>query len=116
MNDDSSHSGVAFGKRMRKALRKAAAVGAVFLAFVAACSRGDAAHTALRDSGTTQAPAAALTPDFATFSKLPDAATASDFATVSKLINDAIAADTLPGPGRQLNAEVLLSSMDCPWP
>ncbi|MGO9152948.1 serine hydrolase domain-containing protein [Mycobacterium sp.] len=83
---------------MRKALRKASAVGSVFLALVAACSRGDAAHTALSDSGkTTQVPAAAPTPDFATFSKLPDAAAAPDFATVSKLINDAIAANRLPG-------------------
>ncbi|MGO9927012.1 MAG: serine hydrolase domain-containing protein [Mycobacterium sp.] len=79
-------------------MRKAIASGAVFLALVAACSRGDAAHPALSDSVTTkQAPAPDPTPDFATFSKLPDAATAPDFATVSKLINDAIAADRLPG-------------------
>jgi CubicO group peptidase (beta-lactamase class C family) len=83
---------------MRKALRTAAAVGTGFLALVAACSRGDAAHTAVSESGrATQAPAAALTPDFATPSKLPDAATAADFATVSKLIDDAIATDKLPG-------------------
>jgi CubicO group peptidase (beta-lactamase class C family) len=94
VNDDSSLSSFAFGKPMRKAI----AGGTVVLALVAACSRGDVAHTALSDSGkTTQAPAAAPTPDFATFSKLPDAATAPDFATVSKLINDAIAAERLPG-------------------
>ena len=79
-------------------MRKAIVSGTVFLALVAACSRGDAAHTALSDSGKTkEAPAAAPAPDFPTFSKLPDAATAPDFATVSKLINDAIAADRLPG-------------------
>jgi CubicO group peptidase (beta-lactamase class C family) len=94
VNDDSSLSRLAVGKPMGKAI----AIGTVFLAVVAACSRGDAAHTALSDSGkTTQAPAAASTPDFATFSKPPDAAAAPDFATVSKLINDAIAADKLPG-------------------
>ena len=94
VNDDSSLSGVAFGKRMRKAV----AVGTAFLAFVAACSRGDAAHTTLSDSGkATPPPAAASTPDFATPAKPPDAASAFDFATVSKLINDAIAADKLPG-------------------
>jgi CubicO group peptidase (beta-lactamase class C family) len=94
VNDDSSLSSFAFGEPLRKAI----ASGTVFLALVAACSRGDTAHTALSDSGKTkQAPPAAPTPDFATFSKLPDAATAPDFATVSKLINDAIAADRLPG-------------------
>jgi hypothetical protein len=94
VNDDGSLSSLAFGNRMRKAI----AFGTVFLAFAAACSRNDAAHTALSDSGKkTQVPAAASTPDFATFPKPPDAATATDFATVSKLINDAIAADKLPG-------------------
>jgi CubicO group peptidase (beta-lactamase class C family) len=109
VNDDSSLSSFAFGKPMRKAI----ASGTVFLALVAACSRGDGAHTALSHSGkTVQAPAAAPTPDFPTFSKLPDAARTPDlptfsklpdgapapeFATVSKLINDAIAADKLPG-------------------
>jgi len=79
-------------------VRKAIAVGTVFLAVVAACSRGNAAHTVLSDSGkTTQPPVAASTPDFATPSKPPDAATAPGFATVSKLINDAIAAEKLPG-------------------
>ncbi len=92
--NDSSLSSLAFGRRMRKAI----AVGTVFLAFVAACSRRDATHTEVSDNGkTTQAPAAAPTPDFATFSELPDAAAAPDFATVSKLINDAIAANRLPG-------------------
>ena len=98
VNDDSSLSDLACGKPMRKAPRRALAVGSVLLALVAACSRKDAAHTALSDTGkTTQVPAAASTPDFATFPKPPDAATATDFATVSKLINDAIAADKLPG-------------------
>ena len=88
VNVNSSLSSIAFSKRMRKA----AAVGTVCVALVAACSRGDAAHTAPSDSGkTTQAAAAAPTPD------LPNAATAPEFATVSKLINDAIAADELPG-------------------
>ena len=91
---DSSLSSFAFGKPMRKAI----AVGTVLLALVAACSRGDAAHTAVSDSAqATQAPAAATTPDSATVSKPPDAAPAPDFATVSKLINDAIAANRLPG-------------------
>ena len=72
------------------ALRKAIAVGSVVLALVAACSRGDAAHTASSDSVKTMRPSVAA-------STLPDAATATDFATVSKLINDAIAADELPG-------------------
>ena len=80
------------------ALRKAIAVGSVFLALIAACSRGDETHTALSDGGkTTRAPAAASTPDFAPMPRVPDAATAPDFATVSKLINNAIAADKLPG-------------------
>ena len=48
-------------------------------------------------AGQRSRQAAALTPDFATPSKLPDASTAADFATVSKLIDDAIAADKLPG-------------------
>jgi CubicO group peptidase (beta-lactamase class C family) len=99
-------------------MRKALAIGTVFLAFVAACSRGEATRTAVSESGqATQAPTAALTPDIATPSKPPDAATTpsklpdatatpskppdaattADFATVSKLINDAIAADKLPG-------------------
>lgn len=69
-------------------LRKAIAVGTVALAFVAACSRGDAAHTALSDRGqATQAPAAAPTPDFA---------------KVSRLIDDAIAANELPGAVAQI--------------
>ena len=94
VDDDSSLNGLAFGKPMRKAV----AIGTVFLALGAACSRGDAAHPALTDSTkTTQVPAAASTPDFATSPKPPDAATATDFATVSRLINDAIAADKLPG-------------------
>ena len=80
------------------ALRKAIAVGSVFLGLVAACSHGDAAHTTSSDTGkTTRAPAAASTPEFATLPRVPDAATAPDFATVSKLINDAIAAHKLPG-------------------
>jgi CubicO group peptidase (beta-lactamase class C family) len=94
LNDNSSHSGCAFCKPVRKAL----AAATVLLSLVAACSRGDATHTALSSGGkTTQALAAAPTPDLATPSKLPDGANAADFATVSKLINDAIAADRLPG-------------------
>jgi CubicO group peptidase (beta-lactamase class C family) len=94
VNVDSSLSSFAFGKPMRKAI----AVGTALLALVAACSRGDAAHTAVSDSTRApQPPAAAPTPDFATPSKPPDAAPVADFAKVSKLINDAIAAHRLPG-------------------
>jgi CubicO group peptidase (beta-lactamase class C family) len=109
VNVDSSLSSIGFGKPMRKAI----AVGTVLLALVADCSRGYAAHTAVSDSAhATQAPAAAPTPDWPTFSELPaaaptpdlptfselrDAATAPDFAAVSKLVNDAIAAHRLPG-------------------
>ena len=79
-------------------VRNAIAVGSVVLALVAACSRGDAAHTASSGRGSTpQAPAPASTPDVARLPTAPDTATAPDFATVSKLINDAIAADKLPG-------------------
>jgi len=94
VNVDSSLSSFAFGKPMRKAI----AVGTALLALLAACSRGDSAHTAVSDSTrATQPPAAAPTPDFATPSKPPDAAPVPDFAKVSKLINDAIAAQRLPG-------------------
>lgn len=72
-----------------KPLRKAVAVGSVFLAFVPACSRGDAAHTASSDTAQA-APAPAAAP-------APDVAIAPGFAEVSKLINDAIAANRLPG-------------------
>ena len=105
VNDDSSRS-KSFDQPMRKVLRKIIAVGSVLLALVAACSRGDAAHTASTPAAktaqtpaaqTTQTPAAAPAPGFAAPPTPPDAATAADFATVSKLINDAIAADKLPG-------------------
>ncbi len=86
MNDDSSGGSRASGERVRKAL----AVGSVFLASVAACSHHDAAGRAVTHEVTaTQAPAAP--------SERPDAAPAADFAPVSKLINDAIAANRLPG-------------------
>jgi CubicO group peptidase (beta-lactamase class C family) len=79
-------------------VRKAIAVGAVLLTLAAACSRGNAAHTAVSDDARAmQAPAAAPAPDFVTGSPLPDAAPAPEFATVSKLMNDAIAAHRLPG-------------------
>ncbi|PRI16602.1 serine hydrolase domain-containing protein [Mycobacterium shigaense] len=59
------------------------AVGTVVVAFVAGCSRGEAAHPSVRDGGhPAQAPVAAPAPDFA---------------KVSLLINAAIAADKLPG-------------------
>ena len=109
VNDDGSRSGLAFAGPMRKA----AAVGTVFLALVAACAHGDAARTALSVSPTTTQPPAAApaanpatpakppdaapAPNPATPAKPPDAAPAADFAEVSKLINDAIAADKLPG-------------------
>jgi CubicO group peptidase (beta-lactamase class C family) len=83
----------------KPSVRRAIAVGAVLLALAPACSRGDAAHTAVSDS--TQAPVApapAPTPDAAPTPTLPpDAAPTLDFATVSKLMNDAIAAHRLPG-------------------
>jgi CubicO group peptidase (beta-lactamase class C family) len=94
LNDNGTLSSCAFCTPVRKAL----AAATVLLALVAACSRGDATHTALSSAGTTtQASAAAPTPDLATSSKPSDAATAPDFAKVSKLINEAIAADRLPG-------------------
>ena len=92
VNDDSSLGGFA----LRKSMRKAAAVGTVFLAFAAACSRGDAAHPAPTGSPKTTPPSAAP-PASAAPSKPPDPAPATDFGKVSKLINDAIAADKLPG-------------------
>lgn len=76
---------------MRKTLRKAIAVGTVFLALVAACSRGDAVRPAL--GAGAQVP----TPGFAAVPKPPEPAPAVDFGRVSKLMNDAIAADKLPG-------------------
>jgi CubicO group peptidase (beta-lactamase class C family) len=86
VNDDSSISGLALGAPLRKAI----AVGTVLVALVSACSRGDAARTALSDSTrATQPTLAAPTP--------PTVAAAPEFATVSKLINDAIAANELPG-------------------
>ena len=88
-----------FGK---PSVRKAIAVGTVLLALAAACSRGNAAHTAVSDSAqATQAPErshASAAPDTApTPTQAPDAAPTPDFATVSKLMNDAIAAHKLPG-------------------
>jgi CubicO group peptidase (beta-lactamase class C family) len=82
-----------FGK---PSVRKAIAVGTVLLTLAAACSRGDAAHTALSDSArATQAPDAA--PTSARTTQAPDSAPIADFATVSTLMNDAIAAHRLPG-------------------
>ncbi|MGA8252138.1 MAG: serine hydrolase domain-containing protein [Mycobacterium sp.] len=82
-----------FGK---PSVRKAIAVGTVLLTLAAACSRGNAAHTALSDSArATLAPDAA--PTSARTTQAPDAAPIADFATVSMLMNDAIAAHRLPG-------------------
>ncbi|MBO0865398.1 MAG: beta-lactamase family protein, partial [Mycobacterium sp.] len=95
-----------FGK---PSVRMAIAVGTVLLTLAAACSRGNAARTAVSDSAramqapaaaptsarATQAPAAA--PPSAQTTQTPDAIVRLDFATVSKLINDAIAAHRLPG-------------------
>ena len=86
-----------FGK---PSVRTAVAVGAVLLALAAACSRGDAAQTAVSNSvqATQASDAPAPAPDAAAAPTLPpDAAPAPDFATVSKLMNDAIAAHRLPG-------------------
>ena len=66
------------------------------LTLAAACSRGNAAHTAVSDGArATQAPDAAPTTARAT--QAPGAGPAPEFATVSKLMNDAIAAHRLPG-------------------
>lgn len=102
MNDDSSLGNFAFAEPTRKA-RKGIAVATVFLALVAACSRGYAVHPTVSDTGQVpQAPAAVPAPDLPTPSqaipaKLPDTAPAPEFAAVSKLINDAIAAQRMPG-------------------
>ena len=82
-----------FGK---PSVRKAIAVGTVLFTLAAACSRGNAAHTAVSDSArATQAPDAA--PTSARTTEAPDAAPIADFATVSTLMNDATAAHRLPG-------------------
>ena len=82
-----------FGK---PSVRKAIVVGTVLLTLAAACSRGNATHTAVSDGArATQAPDAAPTSAWTT--QAPDAAPAPEFATVSKLMNDAIAAHRLPG-------------------
>ena len=82
-----------FGK---PSVPKAIAVGTVLLTLAAACSRGNATHTAVSDGArATQAPDAAPTSAWTT--QAPDAAPAPEFATVSKLMNDAIAAHRLPG-------------------
>ena len=78
-------------------VRLAIAVGMVFLALTA-CSRGQAAHTAVSETGHAPPPPATVpTTDFTTPSQSPDPATALEFAKVSKLITDAIAANRLPG-------------------
>ena len=75
--------------------RKAIAVGAITLALMTGCSRGDAAQTA--ETGSSQAaPAPVVVPPPAP-ALPPVAAPEYDFANVSKLINDAIAANELPG-------------------
>src|SRR6202008_4130428 len=71
-------------------------VGTVLLTLAAACSRENAAHTAVGDNArATQAPDAA--PTSAQTKHGPGAASIADFATVSTLMNDAIAAHRLPG-------------------
>jgi CubicO group peptidase (beta-lactamase class C family) len=82
----------------RPTVRLAIAVGAVLLALVTACSRGDAAQTTSGSAQATQAPTPTMPPTAApTPTMPPDAAPTADFAPVSKLINDAIAAQRLPG-------------------
>ncbi|MGH3677192.1 MAG: serine hydrolase domain-containing protein [Mycobacterium sp.] len=77
----------------RGALTATIVVGTALLTFATACSRGEAAHTAVSDrEQTTHAPAADPTP-----TQGPEAAPTPDFTAVSKLINDAIAANELPG-------------------
>lgn len=80
--------------------RKAIAVGAVALVFVAACGRGQVSPPAAGDTWQlTQAPAAkppgspAAKPPVSPAAKPPG----PEFAPVAKLINDAIAANRLPG-------------------
>jgi CubicO group peptidase (beta-lactamase class C family) len=84
-------------------MRLATAVGILVLVLTA-CSPGQAARTAVNDTGhptsppaAPPAPAPAPTTDFTTPSQPPDPATALEFAKVSKLITDAIAANRLPG-------------------
>lgn len=64
-------------------IRTGIAIGTALLAFVAACSRGEAAHGAVSDAGRPAQP--------------PAAAPEPDFGQVSELIGDAIAANKLPG-------------------
>src|SRR5690348_6132850 len=85
-------------------VRKAIAVGILFLTLAPTSSCGHAAHTPQSDGAqTTPALVAAPAPPPAPYavptpaSPTPDAALAPDFATVSKLMNDAIAAHTIPG-------------------
>ena len=85
--------------RSSRAARKAIAVGAVMLALVTACSRGDAAQTSRNQqpaggAGSCCARASALRPSP---TLPPVAAPPYDFGTVSTLIDDAIAANELPG-------------------
>lgn len=85
-----------FGKTF---VRRAIALGAVLVVLAAACSRGDAAQTAVSDSTQpTTAPTPAPAPHTVAAPALPpDPAPTFDFAAVSKLMNDAIAAHRLPG-------------------
>jgi CubicO group peptidase (beta-lactamase class C family) len=85
-----------FGKT---SARRAIALGAVVVVLAAACSRGDAAQTAVSDSvQPTTAPKPAPAPHTVAAPALPPApAPAFDFTAVSTLMNDAIAAHRLPG-------------------
>ncbi len=79
-------------------MRKAAALGAVCVALVSACTHSDAGHPPISEIGQpTQAPATATTTNSATPAEPPDPATEAAFARVSTLINEAIAANKLPG-------------------
>ncbi|SOX52778.1 serine hydrolase, partial [Mycobacterium ahvazicum] len=69
--------------RAGKSIRQATGLGIVALAFVAACSHGEAAHHPLSRAGQA--------------TQTPEAAPAADFSNISELINDSIAANRLPG-------------------
>ena len=83
-----------FGK---PSARKVIAVAAVLLALVTACSRGDAAQTAVTTSTQAAPVPVAPAPVPAPPALPPVAASPYDFGTVSTLIDDAIAANELPG-------------------
>jgi CubicO group peptidase (beta-lactamase class C family) len=85
-----------FGKQ---SARRSVGVGAVLVVLVAACSRGDAAQTAVSvGAQPMKAPTSAVArPRVSAPALAPNPAPTFDFAAVSKLVDDAIAAHRLPG-------------------